>query len=67
MCALAWSDADHEYPTGTHRMIRVAHLVNIDVGVRIHLKNQLLYLQDQGYDVTASGPTSRHVYPPRQI
>jgi len=34
-------------------MTRVVHVVNIDVGVRIHLKNQLLYLREQGYDVSA--------------
>ena len=34
-------------------MIRVVHVVNVDVGVRIHLKNQLLYLAEQGYNVSA--------------
>ena len=34
-------------------MIRVAHLINVDVGVRIHLRNQLLFLKSQGYDVSA--------------
>ena len=34
-------------------MIRIAHLINIDVGVRIHLRNQLLFLQEQGFDVVA--------------
>jgi len=33
--------------------MKVVHIVNVDVGVRIHLKNQLRFLQEQGYDVTA--------------
>lgn len=35
------------------KRIRVVHVVNVDVGVRIHLKNQLRFLQEQGYDVSA--------------
>ena len=34
-------------------MTSVVHLINIDVGVRIHLKNQLLYLKERGYNVSA--------------
>ena len=34
-------------------MIRVIHIINVDIGVRIHLRNQLLYLRQCGYDVSA--------------
>jgi len=40
-------------------MIRVVHVINIDIGVRIHLRNQLVYLKERGYDVSvvcAPGP-----------
>ncbi len=37
-------------------MTRVVHFINVDVGVRVHLKNQLLYLRNQGYDVMAVCP-----------
>ena len=39
--------------------LKVAHVINIDVGIRVHLRNQLLYLQEAGYDVIgvcAPGP-----------
>jgi glycosyltransferase involved in cell wall biosynthesis len=38
---------------GKRRPPKVAHVINVDFAVRIHLRNQLLYLQRQGYDVSA--------------
>ena len=32
---------------------KVVHIINVDVGVKIHLRNQILYLKQQGYDVSA--------------
>jgi glycosyltransferase involved in cell wall biosynthesis len=32
--------------------IRVAHVTNFDLGIGIHMRNYLLYLQEQGYDLT---------------
>jgi glycosyltransferase involved in cell wall biosynthesis len=40
-------------------MTRVAHVINVDVGIRVHLRNQLLHLQETGYEVIgvcAPGP-----------
>ncbi len=34
-------------------MIKVVHVINVDIGVKIHLRNQILYLKQQGYDVSA--------------
>ena len=34
-------------------MPKVAHIMNLDIGLKIHLRNQLLYLKQQGYDVYA--------------
>jgi hypothetical protein len=34
-------------------MIRVVHIINIVGGIRIHLYNQIKYLSELGYDVTA--------------
>lgn len=36
------------------KKIRVLHLINIDTGIRIHLLSQLLYLQEQGFDVAGA-------------
>jgi glycosyltransferase involved in cell wall biosynthesis len=35
------------------RSIKVAHIANFDIGLRVHLGNYMLYLRDQGYDVSA--------------
>ena len=35
---------------------KVVHLINVDVGVRVHLRNQLHYLKRKGYEVTAICP-----------
>ena len=34
-------------------MLKVVHIVNVDIGIKIHLRNQILYLKQQGYDVSA--------------
>jgi glycosyltransferase involved in cell wall biosynthesis len=34
-------------------MKRICHIINVDFGVKIHLRNQLLYLKQNGYDVAA--------------
>lgn len=40
---------------------RVAHLANIDVGIRVHMRKQLLFLRDQGYDVYAVCPRGQFI------
>jgi glycosyltransferase involved in cell wall biosynthesis len=35
------------------KKIKVVHLSNIDVGLKIHLGNYMSYLQDQGFEVSA--------------
>ena len=34
--------------------IRVCHFINTDVGIRVHLRNQLLYLQSKGFEIAAA-------------
>lgn len=41
--------------------VRVAHLINHDIGVRVHLRNYLMYLQDQGYEVHIACPPGAFV------
>lgn len=41
------------------RRIKVVHLDNLDVGLRVHLGNYMRYLQAQGYEVHAVCPPGR--------
>ncbi len=34
------------------KKIKVVHLSNFDVGIQIHMRNQMLYLRKQGYDIS---------------
>jgi glycosyltransferase involved in cell wall biosynthesis len=48
-----------EAPGVGHVKAKVVHVTNVDIGLSIHLRNQMLYLRDQGYDVSgvcAPGP-----------
>lgn len=42
-------------------MIRIAHLTTVDISLRYLLLDQLRYLIEQGYDVTAISAPGRHV------
>jgi len=39
----------------------VVHIINVDIGITIHLRNQLLYLQERGYNVTAVCGPGRYI------